>query len=114
MLQKQKRILVLGGTGRVGRALMHVWPADLPTPVFQARAGGAYPWNMVSEPAPELPEDIVGIVALAGVTQGDDAALMMNTRLAQAACDLSSRAGGGACLTSLKSGSLRCPDDACV
>uniref|UniRef100_UPI0040475AEA NAD-dependent epimerase/dehydratase family protein n=2 Tax=Yoonia sp. TaxID=2212373 RepID=UPI0040475AEA len=94
MLQKQKRILVLGGTGRVGRALMHVWPADLPTPVFQARAGGAYPWDMLSEPAPELPEDIVGIVALAGVTQGDDAALLMNTRLAQAACDLSSRAGG--------------------
>lgn len=94
MTQTQKRILILGGTGRVGRALAHVWPADLPTPIWHARSGGDYPWDMLSEPAPDIPAGTIGILALAGVTQGDDAALAANTQLARVACDLAVRAGG--------------------
>lgn len=94
MTQTQKRILVLGGTGRVGRALRRVWPADLPAPIWQARSGGEYPWDMLSGPAPEIPTGTIGILALAGVTQGDDTALAANTWLARMACDLAKRAGG--------------------
>lgn len=92
VMQTQKRVLILGGTGRVGRALARVWPADMPAPIWQMRSGGDYPWDILTAQPPALPADVVGIIVLAGVTQGDDAALAANTHLALAACDLAAAA----------------------
>lgn len=94
MQHKQEHLLILGGTGKVGRALSKVWPVEGPVPVWQAREGGGYPWDMLAAPAPDLPENTVGVVVLAGVTQGDAATLSANTDLARVACDLAARAGG--------------------
>ena len=88
-----KRVLILGGTGCVGRALARVWPAEVPV-LWQYRPGAARPdgeslcWDMLAEPAPDL-SDIAGIVQLAGGTGA--AALAVTTPLAEAACDLGAR-----------------------
>lgn len=84
--------LVLGGSGRVGRAMARVWPNDAPRALWQQRVGGDYSWDILNADAPPLPRAISGIIVLAGVTQG--AALADNTALALAACDLAQRSGG--------------------
>lgn len=84
----QKPILVLGSTGRVGRALRAVWPAAVPV-IWQSRHTTDTPdtvaWDMLNAPPPVLP-DLGGVVALAGVTGGPD--LAQNTHLALAAAAL--------------------------
>lgn len=82
--------LILGGTGKVGRALRAVWPADAPTH-WQARHSGEFPWDILRETAPVWPEDARGIICLAGIARGEN--LDHNTALALAACELGARAG---------------------
>lgn len=80
--------LILGGSSHVGRALRAVWPRDAAA-TWQSRHNGPFQWDILNAPAPNLPEGITGIIALAGVTQGDR--LADNTALAQAACALAAR-----------------------
>lgn len=80
--------LILGSTGRVGRALARVW--DGPA-LWQHRAPAGPPadpsviWDILHAPAPDV-AGVTGIVLLAGATGGD--ALAQTTPLALAACDL--------------------------
>lgn len=89
-MTSHQRVLILGATGCVGRALARVWPADCPA-VWQYRPsaerpnGEALAWDILTEPAPPCP-GITGIVQLAGGTSA--AALAATTPLALAACDL--------------------------
>jgi len=94
-MQAKHPILILGGTGHVGRALAAVWPVDVPA-VWQYRPGAAAPagpsvaWDILNDPAPDMGA-ISGIVQLAGgVTP---AALAVTTDLARLACDLGAALG---------------------
>ena len=84
--------LIMGASGRLGRALARVW--DGPAPVWQTRggAGGTLAWDVLNAPAPDLP-DISGIVVLAGVTAGTPDELALNTDLALAGAELGTRLG---------------------
>ena len=86
--------LVLGASGRLGRALARAWPADASAPLWQTRrgAGGTLAWDILKDAPPPLPP-VCGIVVLAGVTRGDAADLALNTALARAGADLGARAG---------------------
>lgn len=86
--------LVLGASGRLGRALARAWPADAPAPVWQTRdgAGETLAWDILNAPPPPLPP-FGGVIVLAGVTQGTVAELALNTRLAQAGADLGAAYG---------------------
>jgi dTDP-4-dehydrorhamnose reductase len=84
--------LIMGASGRLGRALAQVWAG--PAPVWQTRRGGAgcLAWDVLNAPAPDL-HAVSGIVVLAGVTAGSAAELALNTELAQAGADLGARLG---------------------
>lgn len=76
--------------------LAAVWPADMPAPLWQRRAG-ADPitdhdliWDMTGV-APDVPRHVSAVIVLAGVTGG--ARLADNTTLAQAGADLAGRLG---------------------
>jgi nucleoside-diphosphate-sugar epimerase len=86
--------LILGATGKLGRALARVWPQGAPVPLLQGRddCDGLLHWNILNDPAPELPV-VSGVIVLAGVTTGDDAGLALNTDLARAGADLARRLG---------------------
>ena len=86
--------LIMGASGRLGRALARVWPAEAPPPVWQTRdgAGGTLAWDILAAPPPPMPA-VGGVIVLAGVTRGDAAALAANTPLAQAGADLGRRLG---------------------
>ena len=94
MTDPSPRPLILGASGRLGRALARAWPADAPAPLRQSRggAGDTLAWDILNAPAPALPA-IGGIVVLAGVTHGSSAALALNTPLAQAGAGLGVRLG---------------------
>lgn len=81
-------LLILGASGRVGRALRAVWPDDVPV-LWQTRQPTDDPdmvtWDVLNAAAPALPP-LAGVVVLAGVTTGFDLAL--NTDLALAAVRL--------------------------
>ena len=86
--------LILGASGRLGRALAAAWPGDAPAPLRQTRdgAGGTLAWDILRDPVPALPP-VSGIVVLAGVTRGSPADLALNTPLAQAGADLGAALG---------------------
>ncbi|WP_177174659.1 NAD-dependent epimerase/dehydratase family protein [Loktanella fryxellensis] len=86
--------LILGASGRLGRALRRVWPADAPQPLWQTRdgAGDTWAWDILNAAPSHLPP-IDGIVVLAGVTHGDATALALNTALARACADLGAALG---------------------
>ncbi|SHF79753.1 dTDP-4-dehydrorhamnose reductase [Loktanella atrilutea] len=86
--------LILGASGRVGRALARAWPAGAPAPLRQSRdgAGGMLAWDILNAPAPDLPP-IDSVVVLAGIARGTDKALTLNTSLAQTGADLGERLG---------------------
>lgn len=91
--------LILGASGRLGRALRRVWPVDMPgfvgaDPLWQTRdgAGGTLAWDILMDSAPALPP-VCGIIVLAGVTCGTAADLALNTPLASAGADLGSALG---------------------
>lgn len=81
-------LLVLGSTGRVGRALRAAWPADVAV-LWQtrhhSRDAACVTWDVLNTPAPALPT-LRAVVVLAGVTSGPDMAL--NTDIAVAAAAL--------------------------
>ncbi|RYH01039.1 NAD-dependent epimerase/dehydratase family protein [Salipiger sp. IMCC34102] len=89
-------ILILGSTGKLGRALARAWPRGRPA-LWQHRPGRAAPaapaleWDIAKVSAPLGAADrdrIAGIVMLAGPT-GDASDLEMQTvELARAAADL--------------------------
>ena len=85
--------LILGGTGRVGRALARVWHGPA---IWQHRPGTLPPgspavvWDILNAPPPDL-AGVTGIVLLAGATSG--AGLAQTTPLALAACDLGAALG---------------------
>jgi len=94
-MQAKHPILMLGGTGHVGRAMAAVWPRDVPV-IWQHRpgaippAGASIPWDILNARAPDI-GPLCGIVQLAGgVTP---AALAVTTDLALAACDLGATLG---------------------
>jgi len=98
------RPLLLGASGKVGRALRRVAEAGLwpgPLPLWQHRPGSDVPgedvlaWDILSGRDPRLPPGCRGVIALAGVTTGDADALALNTDLALAAVDLAARHGLG-------------------
>jgi dTDP-4-dehydrorhamnose reductase len=86
--------LILGGSGKLGRALARVWPKTAQQPVWQSRYGaeGTIAWDILNERAPDLPP-ICGVIVLAGVTSGDAKALALNTTLGQAGCQLAATLG---------------------
>ena len=76
--------------------LARLWP-DHSAAVWQRR-GGAGPigdddliWDIVSDPAPQLPTPVSAVIVLAGVTHGPE--LSQNTPLAQAGCALAAQLG---------------------
>lgn len=85
--------LILGSTGRLGRALARVWPAGQGA-VWQHRPGAAPPrapslaWDILTEPCPDLPEQPDGIILLAGPVRGD---MSPTTPLARVAAALAAR-----------------------
>ena len=87
-------VLILGASGKLGRALARVWPVTAPRAIRQTRdgAGGTLAWDILNSPAPPLPA-LGGIIALAGVTKGTPDALAANTGLALAAADLGAALG---------------------
>ncbi|MGR3593776.1 MAG: NAD-dependent epimerase/dehydratase family protein [Limimaricola soesokkakensis] len=89
--------LILGGTGRLGRALRKLaldghWPEGRAA-LWHGRRGD-YVWDM-HKPAPPLPERPEGVVVLAGVTSGSPEELAANADLARAALRLAARDGLG-------------------
>ncbi|MEH6655186.1 NAD-dependent epimerase/dehydratase family protein [Loktanella salsilacus] len=86
--------LIMGGSGRLGRALAAVWPKTVPQPVWQNRygAGGLLAWDILNEAPPKMPS-ISGVVVLAGLTHGSTAALAVNTQLAKAGVHLGRERG---------------------
>ena len=93
--------LILGASGRLGRALARAWPADAPAALRQTRdgAGGTLAWDILNAPAPPLPP-VGGIVVLSGVTHGTPEALALNTPLARAGAELAARLGVPALIAS--------------
>ncbi|WP_172982787.1 NAD-dependent epimerase/dehydratase family protein [Roseovarius bejariae] len=94
--------LILGATGKVGRALAKVWPdgaglwqhrPGTARPVIAGYPGQALEWDILGSAPPPLPRGISGMVVLAGVTDGDDTALERNTDLALAAVEAAKTAG---------------------
>jgi nucleoside-diphosphate-sugar epimerase len=86
--------LIMGASGRLGRALAHVWPQTAPQPIWQNRdgAGGLLAWDILNAAPPDLPP-ISGVVVLAGITHGSPDELAANTSLAQAGVDLGCKLG---------------------
>jgi hypothetical protein len=86
--------LILGGSGKLARALVKVWPVGAPAPVLQTRdgAGGTLAWDILNTPAPDIPP-ISGVIVLAGVLRGDPVAMALNTSLAQAGAALAAAHG---------------------
>lgn len=81
----QKTTLILGASGCVGRALRATWPEGQPA-LWQTRAQsqveGDLTWDILSEPAPQLPP-LAGVIVLAGTAAGVD--LSVNTKIAHVA-----------------------------
>ena len=84
----QKPVLVLGSTGRVGRALRAHWPKSVPV-LWQTRTPSpdakTICWDILAGAPPTLPP-LAGVVGLAGVTAGPD--LAQNSALGLAAAHL--------------------------
>ncbi|MBL4811521.1 MAG: NAD-dependent epimerase/dehydratase family protein [Rhodobacteraceae bacterium] len=84
--------LILGAGGRLGKGLFSLWKAghlpELGAPHWQSRsAPDMQNWDFSRDRPPDrlAPR---GMIVLAGVTSGSDAALAANAALALAACDL--------------------------
>ena len=98
MTDPRPPILILGGTGRLGRALARAWPADRPAlwqhrPGRAAPASPALPWEILGDrPRPDLPP-LGGILSLAGPTGNDTDLRDTTLRLARAAVHLGEEAG---------------------
>ena len=95
-------LLILGASGRVGRALARTWPADAPPTLWQHRPGarldtpgGTLSWGILSEEAPPLPQNIASMIVLAGVTGSAPESLRRNIDLALAGLALARREGIG-------------------
>ena len=90
-------LLILGGTGRIGRALRRQWPEVLPgglRPVWQARHAtpGWLGWDILAEPCPDGAARGV-VLCLAGVISGTAEELALNEALALAACGAAAEQG---------------------
>lgn len=90
MKEPSKGPLIVGGTGKVGRALRAVWPKDVMA-FWQGRRGGDYPWDVLQDAPPVWPNEAEGLIGLAGTTQGEH--LDDNAALAIATCELGARHG---------------------
>jgi len=107
--------LLLGSSGRVGRALRAVADAGLwpgPRPLFHARAGGDIAFDLTG-PIPDLPP-VQGVVILAGVTSGPAEELARNTTLARAGLALARDRGLGRALVISSAGVYGRRDDPCA
>ncbi|MGD9919045.1 MAG: NAD-dependent epimerase/dehydratase family protein [Paenirhodobacter sp.] len=104
---KNPRLLVIGGSGRLGGLLRAAWATGAgaaPVTAWQGRraedfaafGGPSLLFDPLGDPAAfaaaARAADV--ILALAGVVRGDAAALALNTDLARAACDAADAAGG--------------------
>lgn len=91
-------ILVMGSTGKVGRALRRYW-TDVSVPSFdvlwQRRQGdssnGWLAWRPLDQAVPELPP-LDAVIVLSGVTPGADCDMSLNTDLALAGLDVARQA----------------------
>ncbi|WP_438990808.1 NAD-dependent epimerase/dehydratase family protein [Lentibacter sp.] len=92
-----KTVLILGKTGKLGRALARVWRAAPP-------AGFRPHWVGRGDLDAPLPE-ASAVIALWGVTSGDEAQLAQNTALAEAAVMIA-RATGAARVLHLSSAAV--------
>lgn len=90
MKEPSKGPLIVGSTGKVGRALHAVWPKNV-TAFWQDRRGGDYRWDVLQEIPPVWPSEAEGLIGLAGTTQGEH--LNDNAALAIATCELGARYG---------------------
>lgn len=90
--------LILGASGRIGRAFRHLWQQgqwpDTAVPLWQSRAplphaegvsAGLDPAGIAKIAVNAIGVRTRGIIVLAGATSGDDAALTINTKAAEAA-----------------------------
>jgi nucleoside-diphosphate-sugar epimerase len=93
----QKPMLILGGTGRIARAL-HAQTAAFGgaglRPVWQSRRAqpGFLPWDILAEPCPNGAAGGV-VLCLAGVIRGTASELALNEALAMAACHAAAAQG---------------------
>lgn len=89
-------IAVLGASGRLGRLLRAVWPADSPAIWISRNAGdGLVQCDMLNEPDAlvALLRDVRCVICLAGITHSSDEQMSQNTVLAEAAITASHKAG---------------------
>ena len=81
------KVLVIGGTGRVGRMLRRYWQASPPRGIrlsYQARRGGDITWKAEDGPdALAAHGTFDRLLVLAGVTPGEDRDLTQNARIAR-------------------------------
>ena len=94
------QVLITGATGRLGQILRAAWanqPALGFEPVWCSRkpvSNGDVCWDILTGPAPTITKDAV-ILHLAGVLQGDRAALSDNSAMALKVC-IAAKAAGAA------------------
>jgi UDP-glucose 4-epimerase len=109
-MTKPRRLLLVGGTGRVGKMVLHHFNAALPADIEiieqhrdSDRTSGLY-WSLLGT-APQGLADlrIDAIICLAGVTPGYGADLEMNKPLAQSVLQAAHEAGIGRVLLSSSS-----------
>lgn len=89
------RCLVVGATGRLGRALRAAWANGCEgfSPIWQSRRP-AHPGWVTWDPLGAAPmPDCDAVLGLAGVTAGDAGALALNTSLALRLCHGAQQAG---------------------
>lgn len=97
MTSEPMPLLIMGGTGRIGRALraqdLAIQSAGM-RPLWQARdeRPGHLAWDILAEPCPEGCASGV-ILCLAGVVRGTSEALALNEALASAACKAATEQG---------------------
>ncbi|MFC2966992.1 NAD-dependent epimerase/dehydratase family protein [Acidimangrovimonas pyrenivorans] len=91
------RVLVTGGSGRLGRMLRAAWSRQPPPglrPLWQGRGTEAgLRWDILDAPWPEAAPAPRVVLHLAGVVPGPGARLADNTALALAVCRMAAKQG---------------------
>lgn len=96
--------LIIGATGAVGQALARAWPAAAGPGQWQHRPSSAlatsaqFPgptlaWDILETRLPRVPQNLSGMIILAGVMGQDETELAKNTDIALAAVEAAQEAG---------------------
>ena len=101
-MSRNRTVLVMGASGRIGRALRRAWTVRPPAgiaPVWQYRAAvasdpGALSWHPLEQPPPTV-AGLGVVVVLSGRSTGTEAELAENAALALAGLRLAVASGAG-------------------